>query len=178
MKRLLLLPAMTFLAVLTFNANAQNNHVKQVKNSMADQPYKVENTNIRIGNMAYAQKVLWAWKAFDDNTLDNTADLFTEDVVGTFPDGSMVKGRADFLKMAKEYRNTLASVSSMVNACTTLVGAEHPESQAVSIWGTETDTHKDGTVTKTHLNEIWFFNKDGKVYEFHQMSAKDSPDMK
>ena len=126
--------------------------------------------------MAYAQKVLLAWKDFDNNNLDNSASLFTNDILATFPDGTVVKGKENFLKSAKEYRNSFASVSSTVDAITTLKTPDHPDMQAVTIWGVETDTAKDGKVTKTHLNEIWFFNKEGKVYEFHQMAAKDTPE--
>ena len=53
-----------------------------------------------------------------------------------------------------------------------------PGRNVVSIWGAETDTNKDGTVSKVHLNEVWFFNKDGKVVEFHQMAAKEMPEKK
>lgn len=170
-----LLLAVSFLAL---SAGAQNKDMKQAKNSSS--PYKVENNNVRIGSQALAQKVLMAWKDFDNNTLENSLDLFAEDVVATFPDGSMVKGRDNFLKMGKEYRSSLAAVSSNVHACVPLLSAEGEMQgvQAVSIWGTETDTHKDGTVTKTELNEIWFFNKDGKVFEFHQMSSKVPADNK
>jgi hypothetical protein len=53
-----------------------------------------------------------------------------------------------------------------------------PDREVVTIWGTETDTKKDGTVSKVHLNEVWFFNKEGKVVEFHQMAAKEMPEQK
>lgn len=164
--------------LLAASSNAQNPAVKQTKNSNADEPYKIDARNLSIGNMAYTQKVLRAWKDFDDNTLDNSISLFAEDIVATFPDGSSVKGRDNFIKMGKDYRNSLASVVSTVAACTTLKSPDHPESETVTIWGMETDTHKDGTVSKTHLNEVWFFNKEGKVYEFHQMAAKDEPEKK
>jgi len=39
-------------------------------------------------------------------------------------------------------------------------------------------TDKDGKVSKVHLNEVWFFNKEGKVIEFHQMAAKEMPEQK
>ena len=80
--------------------------------------------------------------------------------------------------MIRDYRNGFASVSSKISACTTLKTPDDPEHEVVTIWGEETDTAADGTVTKTHLNEVWFFNKQGKLTEFHQMAAKDSPDKK
>jgi len=170
-----------FVAIASFaavGANAQNKAIKQVKNSSAAMPYQVHYTVVGLGSNAYTMNVLRAWKDFDNNTLDNLVSLFTDDVVGTFSNGMMVKGKVDFIKAVKDYRNSLASASSDVDACTAMRSAEHPEMQVVSIWGTETDTHKDGSVTKTHLNEVWFFNKAGKVYEVHQMSAKEGPDNK
>lgn len=178
MKQVSLLTAIALLAAFPFYSNAQNNNVKQVKNSGEEQLYKVEANNISIGNKAYSQKVLRAWKDFDNNTLDNSAALFADDVLATFPDGTSVKGKENLMQAAKEYRNSLAAMSSTVNAITTLKTPDDPEHEVVSIWGVETVTLKDGTTKKTHLNEIWFFNKQGKVARLHQMAAKDEADKK
>lgn len=174
MKRLTVVTTIILLC-FSFNSFAQND-VKQVINS--DQPYKVQATNITIGNPAYAQKVLWAWKYYDDNTLDKVETFLADDVVATFPDGSMIKGKDNFMKGIKDYRNSLASATSIVAACTTLKTPDDPDREVVTIWGEETDTAKDGTVTKVHLNEVWFFNKQGKVVEMHQLAAKGAPDKK
>jgi hypothetical protein len=174
MRHFFILSAVYCISAFSLCANAQNSQAEQVKNNNMDQPYKMDANNITIGDMAYAQKVLRAWKDFDNNTLDNSADLFADDVVATFPDGSMVKGKENLMKSAKEYRNSFSAVSSQVNACTTLKTPDDPEHEVVTIWGVETDTKKDGTTIKTHLNEVWFFNKAGKVTELHQMAAKDA----
>lgn len=178
MKRLHLFVAIGLFSIISLQAAGQAKNVKQVSNSSADQPYKVEAANISIGNAAYAQKVLWAWKYFDDNTLDKMDDLFADDIVATFPDGSSIKGKAEFMKGMKDFRNNLAAVSSAVDACTALKSPNDPAHEVVSIWGEETDTAKDGTVTKTHLNEVWFFDKQGKVTMLHQLAAKDAPEKK
>lgn len=177
MKRLSILAAMTFFSAFTLTAHAQNTSAMQAKNNTA-QSYKGPVTNIAIGNPAYTQKVIQAWKDYDNNTLNNIGDLIADDVLATFPDGSVVKGKDNFVKMIRDYRNSLASVSSQIAACTTLKTPDDPDREVVTIWGEETDTAKDGTVTKTHLNEVWFFNKEGKLVEFHQMAAKDTPDKK
>jgi ketosteroid isomerase-like protein len=176
MKRLFISATILF-CFISFNAFTQQG-MKQAKNETSDQPYKVQYTKISIGNPSHTQKVLWAWKYYDNNTLDKASDFFAEDVVATLPDGTMIKGKDNFLKAMKDYRNSIASVVSEVAACTTLKTADDPEHEVVSIWGVETDTQKDGTVTKTHLNEVWFFNKDGKVVEFHQLAAKDAAEKK
>lgn len=174
MKRLTIL-AFALFASFSFNAFAQKD-VKQVSNT--NSPYKMQANNISIGNSALAQKVLWAWKYYDDNMLDKSVDLLSDDVVATFSDGSTVKGKDNFMKAVKDWRNSLASATSTVDACVTLKTPDDPDHEVVSIWGTETDTAKDGTVTKVHLNEVWFFNKQGKVVEFHQMAAKEAPESK
>lgn len=177
MKHLNILATVILFCFLSISGYSQKD-IKQVKNESSDQPYKVQVTKITIGNPAYAQKILWAWKYYDDNTLDKAEDLLADDVVATFPDGSSINGKDNFMKAIRDYRNSFASVSSTVDACITLKTPDDPEHEVVTIWGTETDTAKDGTITKTHLNEVWFFNKNGKVTQFHQMAAKGGPDKK
>jgi len=178
MKRLTILTAFILFASFSFNIYAQKKDVKPATSAPSDQPYKVHATNITLGNQAYAQKVLWVWKYYDDNTLDKSADLFADDMVATLPDGSVFKGKDNAMKAIKDYRNSLASAVSTVDAVVTLKTPDVPDREVVSIWGTETDTNKDGTVSKVHLNEVWFFNKEGKVVEFHQMAAKELPEQK
>lgn len=173
MKRTSILAAVVFLSAFTFVGQAQNTSAMQTKNSKESSD-KGPVTNIAIGNAAYAQKVIQVWKDYDNNNLDNFGDLLAEDVIATFPDGSMVKGKDNFVKMIKDWRNNFSSVSSKIAACTTLKTPDDPEHEVVTIWGEEADTGKDGTITKTHLNEVWFFNKEGKVTEFHQLAAKDT----
>ena len=175
MKRTSVIGATMLLVTFSFNCFAQK-EVKQVKNASSDQPYKVHATRITLGNPAYAQKVLWAWKYYDNNTIDKAADLFADDIVATLPDGTLIKGKDNFIKGMQDYRSTFSSATSEVSACTTLKSPDDPEREVVTIWGMETDMSKDGTVTKVHLNEVWFFNKQGKVVEFHQLAAKDAPD--
>ena len=183
MKQLTIFAAFILFACLSSNLYAQKKEVKQASSdaassNMSDQPYKVGATKITLGNQAYTQKVLWAWKYYDDNTLDKAADLFADDAIASLPDGSVFKGKDNIMKAIKDYRNSLGSAVSTVDACVTLKTPDVPDREVVSIWGSETDTNKDGTVSKVHLNEVWFFNKEGKVVEFHQMSAKEMPAQK
>jgi ketosteroid isomerase-like protein len=176
MKRLLILTATGFFSIMV--CQAQTTKPVQASNAANMEHHNGPVKNISIGNMMYAQKVTQLWKDYDNNTMDNVGDLLADDVVATFPDGSMVKGKDNFVKMIKDYRNSFSSVSSTIMACTTLKSPDDPEHEVVSVWGEENDTSKDGTTVKTHLNEVWFFNKQGKVVMFHQMAAKDQPDKK
>ena len=170
--------AFVLFAFLSFTMYAQKKDVKPAGSHMSAQPYKVGATNITLGNQAYSQKVLWAWKYYDENTLDKAADLFADTVIASLPDGTVFQGKEAMLKSLKEYRNSFASAVSTVDACVTLKSPDMPGNNVVSIWGMETDTNKDGTVSKVHLNEVWFFNKAGKVVQFHQMAAKEMPENK
>jgi hypothetical protein len=178
MKRLTILAAFILFASFSFNIYAQKKDVKQASSTPSGQPYKVGANNVTLGNQAYAQKVLWAWKYYDDNTLDKASDLFSDDAFATLPDGSVFKGRDNLMKAMKDYRNSFSSAVSTVDACVTLKSGDIPDREVVTIWGTETDTNKDGKVSKVHLNEVWFFNKEGKVVEFHQMAAIEMPEQK
>ena len=64
MKQLTILAAFMMLASFSFNIYAQKKDVKLASTSTSDQPYKVGATKITLGNQAYAQKVLWAWKYY------------------------------------------------------------------------------------------------------------------
>ena len=96
MKRSLILATIILLASFSSNLFAQQ--PMQAKNQTADQPYKVQATKITIGNPAYAQKVLWAWKYYDNNTLDKAADMFADDIVATLPDGTLNQRERQFHK--------------------------------------------------------------------------------
>src|SRR6476619_8334668 len=98
--------------------------------------------------MMYAQKLIQAWKDFDNNTLDKIEDLMADDIVATFPDGSMVKGKDNFAKMIRDARNNVSSVSSTVMACTTLKSPDDPEHEVVNIWGEENETKKADNTMK------------------------------
>lgn len=163
--------ASTICICFSFTALSQ----QQVGNTSTDQPYKVQATNVTIGNPAYAQKVLWFWKYFDDNTLDKVGDLFADDVLANFADGSFIKGKENLMKAARDYRSSFSSITSEVAACVTLKSPDNPRIEVVSIWGLETSTAKDGTVIKVQLNEVWYFNTQGKVVQFHQMASKIPP---
>lgn len=70
MKQLTVFGASVIITCLSLTASSQ----EQVNTTSTEHPYKVQATNVTIGNASYAQKVLWFWKYFDDNTLDKVGD--------------------------------------------------------------------------------------------------------
>ena len=129
-------------------------------------------SDFEIGDAKYAQTVLDLWKDFDNNTFDNHRDAFGDTLRMEFPDGSEMHGPTDsVIAGVKSYRSTLKSVSSSIDAVTTLKPKGKDETW-VCVWGKEVDTHKNNKVDSTYYQENWMFNKDGKIAYMSQYSAK------
>jgi hypothetical protein len=170
MKCLTILAAIVF--VCTANVNGQDKNLMPAMGETPNLPYKIANKNVTLGNPAYAQKLLWIYKNYEDNNIDKIAETFDENIVGTMPDGTVVKGKAAMVRAFKEARESLASINLDIRACVVLKSPDMPDREAVTTWTLETDTAKDGTITKFYLNEVWFFNKQGKVIEGFGMVGK------
>jgi hypothetical protein len=112
MKHLTILAAFIMFASFSFNIYGQKKDVKQSSSNTSDQPYMVGATKVTLGNQAYTQKVLWAWKYYDDNTLDKAADLFADDAFATLPDGTVIKGKDNVMKGFKIIETALLLLSA------------------------------------------------------------------
>lgn len=140
--------------------------------STAAMPYKAAMSADWVpGNAQYTQMVLMAWKGYDANQWDGADAMFADNVTASMPDGTMIKGRDNFLHALKAYRGTFTAVSSSLEAVTSLKSADN-KYDVVSIWGSETDTKADNTKQKVDLHEVWMFNKEGKVIFFKQYLAQ------
>jgi hypothetical protein len=127
-------------------------------------------SDFTIGNPADAKKILELWKDFDNNTFD-AHDYFADTAVMYFPDGTMSKGKDSILAGATQFRSSMSSVTSTLDAWVPLKSIDR-NANWVAVWGTETDTSPDGKVEKRDIHEIWRFNKDGKVDFMKQFAAK------
>ena len=169
MKPLLLLASAS---ILSLGVYAQNPGMQVAP---SNQPYKLQFNNLKIGNSSYAQKVMQAWKDYDNNEMDEATSFLTEDAVGTFSDGSVVKGADNLNKLFRDVRNSFASIKEDIYACTTLKSPDDPEHEFVVIWGRETDTKTDGSIIKTLIHEVWRFNRDGKADQCSQFVIPEKP---
>jgi hypothetical protein len=127
-------------------------------------------SSFKIGDDANARKILELWKDWDDNKLDRH-DYFSDTVAMYFPDGSTVKGKKEAYEGAVKYRASQGTVKSTVHAWVPLRSTDKNQ-DVVCIWGKEEATAADGKVTVQELQEVWGFNKDGKIVWFRQYSAK------
>lgn len=119
-------------------------------------------SKFKMGEASYADKVLTLWKDFENNTLDKHADWIADTVTMQLSGGSVVKGRANSLAGAKEFRSSLTNYKVDVEAWMSLKSTDRNQNW-VAIWGTEEYTDKDGKQVKVRLHEIWGFNSDGKI---------------
>jgi len=178
MKRLLVtICALALVFVCKESVAQQKQMKKQVKMNKVvrmdkmSYPYTAGySSDFTIGNPADAKKILELWKDFDNNTFD-AHDYFADTAVMYFPDGTMAKGKDSILAGATQFRSSMSSVTSTLDAWVPLKSVDRNENW-VAVWGTETDTSPDGKVEKRDIHEIWRFNKDGKVDFMKQFASK------
>ena len=161
MKRLIIA-----IVTLTFVCFFTNSFAQKKAN-----PYKADySSNFKMGNPAYADKVLDIWKDWDDNELKRH-DYFADTVSMWMPDGSVTHGKANNLEMVIKYRGSMTSSKSTIHAWVPLYSIDTKDN-FVCVWGSEVDTFPDGKVEKKELHEVWWFNKDGKVSIMRQWNSK------
>jgi hypothetical protein len=90
-------------------------------------------SNFKMADQAYADKVLTLWKDFEDNTLDKHIDWFTDSLTMTLANGQTVKGKAENLAGAKQFRGSLTDYKVTVDAWVSLKSVDHNEN-VVCIW--------------------------------------------
>ena len=168
--------AAALLAGLSVTTHAQKGKSKgAMQTSMPESgglPYTaMYSSKFQMGNAKYSQMVLNAWKAYDDNQLDNMADMISDTVTAIMPDGSVMKGKDNLLNGIKAYRGGFTAAKSSVDAWVPIKSTDKGD-DLVCIWGNETDTKSDGTIQKVDLHEVWAFNKDGKLIYFRQFAAQ------
>ena len=121
-----------------------------------------------------AESVLAIWKAYDNGDLSVTKDMFADTLESYWGDGSVTRASRDsMLALVQTYRNSFKAAVDRVHAVIAVKSTDKNEHWAL-IWGTETDTYKDGKVDSTELQETWRFNKDGKadlVYQYKRPAA-------
>jgi hypothetical protein len=142
-------------------------------------PYTAEySSKFEIGDPNNSMTVLNLYKAWDNNTLDDEKNLFADFDTLNFSDGSRIAGSRDsVLAAAKQFRNTMSSVTSVVQAFTPLKSTDKNENWVV-VWFKELRTATNGKKDSSYFQETWRLNKDGKVDLLYQYEAKTAPPAK
>jgi hypothetical protein len=125
-------------------------------------PYKAEySSKFTIADESYANKVLTLWKDYEDNQLDRHIDWFADTVSMTLASGQTIKGKAANLAGVKAYRSSIKDLKVAIEAWVSLKSDRGDN--VVCVWGTEDSADQNGKHAVMNMQEVWMFNKDGKV---------------
>jgi hypothetical protein len=183
MEKNLLYVCLFILASCNSNQPAQPEPAKPASDSMAVQainsPYDITySSKFVMGNPKYAENVLTLWKDYDNGNLSAHKDLFADSVEALLGSGAhMHASRDSVIASIQKYRNSIATAVDRVAAVTALKSTDKNEDW-VLIWGTETDTYKNGKIDSVDLQETWRINKDGKADLILQYARPSAPPKK
>ncbi|MDP9040486.1 MAG: hypothetical protein M3N30_00795 [Bacteroidota bacterium] len=168
MKKNLLFACLFILISCNSNQPVQTEPAKPASDSMAVQninsPYDIQySSKFIMGNPKYAENVLTLWKDYDNGNLSAHKDFFADSIQAVLGSGaSMHASRDSVIAGIQKYRSSLTAAVDRVDAVMAVKSTDKNEDW-VLIWGTETDTHKNGKIDSVHLQETWRMNKEGKA---------------
>lgn len=132
-------------------------------------------SQMEAGDPNNSKKVLDIYKDYDNGNLLAHKEYFADTLEFDFAGGENVKGTRDsILNIAQKERSNLKSAEDKIMSFI----ASHSKDKGdnwVSVWTKEIDTHKDGKMDSSYLNENWMLDKDGKIAYMFQLSAKTTP---
>jgi|SRR5688572_11167255 len=116
-----------------------------------------------MDSVANTETVLALWNEWKGGDLSASRAHFADTVAFFLADGTSMTGPADSLmKGMQEYRSSFKGMEVGVDAVFAVKSTDKDENW-VTIWGTEIQTDMKGKVDTVSLQEIWRFNKAGKV---------------
>ncbi len=125
-------------------------------------PYKANySSKFTIADESLGTRVLTLWKDYEDNALDRHLAWFADTVSMTMANGQTVKGIQANLAGVKAYRGSLKNLKVSIDAWVNLKSDKGDN--FVCVWGSEDFTDQDGKHVVNNLQEVWGFNKDGKI---------------
>jgi hypothetical protein len=125
-------------------------------------PYKANySSKFTIADESWANKVLTVWKDYEDNMLDKHLAWFADTMSMAASNGQTVKGLQANLAAVKAYRATQKNLKVSIDAWVSLKSDK--DENVVCVWGSEDFTDQNGQHMVNHLQEVWGFNKDGKI---------------
>jgi hypothetical protein len=142
-------------------------------------PYSAQYSNkFEMGDPNNSLNVLKLYKDWDNNTIENSKNLFADSVLMVFSDGTMLSGSRDSVfNVVKKVRNTMGTITSDPVAWTPLKSTDKGDNW-VLVWYTEHRTNPKGKIDSSYYQETWRLNKDGKVDRFYQYEQKTAPPKK
>lgn len=135
-------------------------------------PYKATySSSFSMGAPANAKIILDIWKAYEENRLQDTKELWGDTVTMEFASGfKLHAGRDSLIAGGVAERGKYSSVVDSVEAWMPLHSNDKNEDW-VAVWGMEYTTDAKGKKDTTDLHEVWQL-KNGKAVYMLQFSAK------
>jgi hypothetical protein len=161
------LPVVLVLAAIACNSSAPEPAAATAETAPATaaHEYSVKSrysSDWEMGDPQQGEAVIALWKHFDNNTLDSARSLFADSIYMETPAFAMKLQTDSALAGAKAERALYSTLKTEIDAILPLKAKDHPEETLVSIWGEEIGT-MGGKEIKRKINEVWGFNKEGKV---------------
>jgi len=125
-------------------------------------PYKATySSSFDIGKPEGAKTVLDLWKAYEDNKLADTRNMWADSVELQFENATFRGTRDSVVAAGTRARSQFTSVTDSIDAWTPLHSNDRNEDW-VAVWGREMSVDKKGRRDTADIHEIWLL-KDGKV---------------
>jgi hypothetical protein len=115
------------------------------------------------GNYKLVKTVTDFWRQFENGDVRTMAKSFADDDITFVYLDKVISGKKDtVLSQLKQIRDSYPAVQSFVYSWMPAKARDHDEDW-VFIWGKQEYTDKDGHMNPIEVNEIWQFDKEGKV---------------
>lgn len=177
----------SFLLVLACLVACNANEQANVKSATETEPATEANAapayaytpsysaTFEVGDPHHAKTVLDLFKTWDNNTPEQSKQLFADSMTIFSADGNVMSGATDsILKSMAPYRNSLGTVSSKVHAWVPLKSTDKNENW-VLVWFTEYRTNDKGKMDSSEFQETWRLNKEGRADMLMQYERKFLP---
>ena len=137
-------------------------------------PYTANySSNFKMGSHDLSKMILELYKDYEKNDFTSKLDWFSDTAMVFLPDGTMKRGKEDFIEVFKNARSGVASSKFTFDAIIPLTSVDRKENW-VALWGTEEtgDKANPSNMMKSEFQAIWRVNKDKKVDFLKLLTAK------
>ncbi len=153
---------------------ANNDSAQAPKADTTSYPFKAGySSSFAIGKPESSKTVLAIWKAYEENKLADSKDLWSDSVTLQFEDFTFRGPRDSIIAGGTADRSRFTSVTDSVDAWVPL-HANDKNTDWVAVWAREFTVDKKGKKDTQDLHEIWML-KDGKARFMSQYRAHRKP---
>ncbi|MEO5571644.1 MAG: hypothetical protein ABIT08_04845 [Bacteroidia bacterium] len=106
-------------------------------------------------------------KDFENNTVENSKDIFAENVGISMPKLKLKANRDSVLTAFKSYRKSFVSLKTELDVVMSVKSTDKGDDW-VLVWAVDEYMDKDTIKHKVKYQQVWGLNKEGKVYFMEQ----------